>query len=80
MIDEWVLPAARKYEDHMTQSPRLRDAALRWAGLAAEKQFANRKGHGGNAMLAERHLTRQELQVLLAAPFEAGAALGKDLK
>jgi tetratricopeptide (TPR) repeat protein len=53
----------------------LREASLRWASLAAEKQFANRKGHGGNPMLAERHLSRQELQVLFAAAFEAGAAL-----
>ena len=53
----------------------LRNAALRWAGLAAEKQFSGRKGHGGNPQLAERHLSRQELQVLLAAAFEAGAEL-----
>lgn len=58
-----------------TDGSDLRKAALRWAGLAAEKQFANRKGHGGNPMLAERHLSRQQLQVLLAAAFEAGAKL-----
>ena len=55
----------------------LRSAALRWAGLAAEKQFSGRKAHGGNPMLAERHLSRQQLQVLLAAAFEAGAELTK---
>jgi len=64
----------------MTEQEFLRDCALRWAALAADKQFAGRKGHGGNPALAERHLSRQELQVLLAAAFEAGAELTKGNK
>jgi len=42
---------------------------------SAAKQFDGRKGHGGNPELAERHLTKQQLKVLLAGAFEAGAAL-----
>ena len=51
----------------------LRSKALAFAAIAADKQFAGRKGHGGNPALAERHLTRQQLTVLMAAAFEAGA-------
>lgn len=54
----------------------IRAKALAFGKVAAEKQFAGRKGHGGNPDLAERHLTKQQIEVLMAAAFEAGAALG----
>lgn len=53
----------------------LRDKAIAFGAAAAAKQFAGRKGHGGNPCLAERHLSRNELAALLAAAFEAGANL-----
>lgn len=60
-----------------TRSATRRKKALAFGAKAAEMQFANRKGHGGNPQLAERHFTRQQLEVLLAAAFEAGAELGQ---
>lgn len=49
--------------------------ALAFGKKAAEIQFRNRRGHGGNPVLAERHFTRQQLEVLLAAAFKAGYCL-----
>lgn len=54
----------------------LRRAALAFGKVVTDKQFAGRKGHGGNPELAERHLKREQMQILLAAAFEAGATLG----
>lgn len=55
----------------------LRRKAIAFGTKAAAKQFAGRKGHGGNPMLAERHYSQHQLAVLLAAAFEAGAELTK---
>jgi hypothetical protein len=58
------------------QETTLRFASLAFGTAAAAKQFAGRKGHGGNPDLAERHLNREQMEALLAAAFEAGANLG----
>jgi hypothetical protein len=48
-------------------------AAAIAAGMAyAAKMFTNRRGHGGNPKLAERHLTEPQLAAALAAAFDAG--------
>lgn len=51
----------------------LRRAAIAFGQKAAAQQFSGRKGHGGNPQLAERHLSQQQIAVLMAAAFEAGA-------
>lgn len=56
----------------------LRDMALAFGKAAAAKQFNGRKGHGQSERVTERHMHEPELQVLLAAAFEAGAELGSD--
>jgi DNA topoisomerase IB len=53
-------------------TPRWRDAALAFGEQNASKLFEGRKGHG-NSVPTERHLSRNELTVILAAAFERGA-------
>ena len=46
----------------------------------ANRLFKGRKGHGGNPMVAERHLKQEQLAAMLTLAFDAGMQYGREKK